>query len=181
MKYIRKINAVSHWDVDKMDLYDKSFSTGDILFNELRTEKNRLSVWKYSDSSEIEGLLVAIALNRDNIQKLFYVIMDDDRLKELQVPTDENEVGIADGLKSEEILKKHVNLDRIDFWRLGYVAEYLCNLTKADDSHGDISEKELFNLIKKYIDNGLITFEDMKPKMQESYKVHEQKYAKKKK
>lgn len=178
MKYIRKINAVSHWDVDKMDLYDKCFSTGDILFNELKTEKNRLSVWKFSDSSEIEGLLVAIALNRDNIQKLFYVIMDDDDLKELQVPTDENEVGIADGLKSNEILKKHVNLDKIDFWRLGYVAEYLCRLTQNDVSHGDITERNLFNLIKKYIDKGLITFDEMKPKMQKSYKEHELKYAK---
>lgn len=175
MRYIRKINSPSHWDKTQVNLYDKSFCSGDILLSELKTEKNQLSIWGFEDDSEIEGLLVAIALNRDNIQKLFYVIMDEGKIDTLEIPKS-SEQGRADGLNRQDILEKHVNMNGIDFWRLGYIAEYMFDLTIDKNTKGDITEKALYELIDKYIQKGWIDTSLMKPTLLESYRKHKAKY-----
>lgn len=171
MKYIRRINSINHWDVRQMDLYKGSFSTGDILFSELKTDKNTLSLWSYQDDQEISDLLVAIALGRDSIQKLVYVIMDDEGIEKMGIPC-KPERGDADGLKSENILMKHVNLTNIDFWRLGYVAEYLCELTQNNATHSCITENELFKLIRSRVEGGMVIVDEMNEKMRLSYQRH---------
>jgi len=168
MKYLRMISNINHWDIEKMNLYPKCFSTGDILLSDLKTEKNTLSLWGYDDENEKNILLVAMALNRQHIQKLVYVIMDEDGIKKLGIPL-ENEVGNADGITKEEILKKHVNLAKIDFWRLGYVAEYLCELVKQDNHHAIMSDKTLFSLIKQYVNDGIIDVSLMNNSIRESF------------
>lgn len=53
MKYIRKINGINNWIPSKTQLYAGSFSTGDILYKELRTTKNTLSIWSFSNDQEL--------------------------------------------------------------------------------------------------------------------------------
>lgn len=154
-----------------MDLYPNCFSTGDILFSELKTEKNTLSIWGFNDDSEIDDLVVAIALSRRHIQKLVYVIMDDEKISKLGIPL-VPERGDADGMINEEILNKHVNLEKIDFWRLGYVADYLCDLVKDDNSHKTVTEKTLFALIKNCVNAGTVVVDQMSDAMRTSYQNH---------
>ena len=78
MRYLRMISNMNHWDRDKMDLYPNCFSTGDILLSDLKTTKNTLSLWKFEDEQEKNDLIVAMAMSRQHIQKLVYVVMDDD-------------------------------------------------------------------------------------------------------
>ncbi len=177
MKYIRKINGINNWIPSKTQLYDGSFSTGDILNKELRTTKNTLSIWSFSNNQELNDALVAIALNRDNIQKLSYMILDDEEIEQLGVPV-EPEQGIADGLLDNEILNRHHNLCQIDFWRLGYISEYFIKLAKDSACCSFITEKKLFCLIQEYIKTGKIDCSQMKPKMRESYDSHLDKFQK---
>ena len=176
MKYIRKINGINNWNPSKTMLYDGSFSSGDILFKELRTTKNTLSIWSFTNDHELKDVLVAIALNRDNIQKLNYMILDDDEISQLGIFV-EPEQGIADGLTDNAILNRHHNLTKIDFWRLGYVSEYFIELAKDENRHNSITEKRLFGLIRQSVDSGKINYDQMKPAMRSSYDSHKEKQS----
>lgn len=168
MKYLRMISNMNHWDRDKMDLYPNCFSTGDILLGDLKTDKNTLSLWKFEDDQEKNDLIVAMAMSRQHIQKLVYVVMDDAGINKRGIPL-EDELGNADGITDENILKKHVNMTKIDFWRLGYVAEYLCDLVKEDEGHAFVTDRQLYQLIKDRANNGIIDVDQMNDSMRESY------------
>lgn len=124
MKYIRKIDSIGRWDGSKEPLYENAFCTGDILLSDLKTTHNTLSIWAYNTEDEKEEVLAAIALTREHIDRLAFVIMDDTRLRELGIPL-VSEEGVSDGITRKDILQRHANLTHIDFWRLGYVAEYI--------------------------------------------------------
>lgn len=171
MKYIRKINGINNWIPSKTQLYDGSFSSGDILNKELRTTKNTLSIWSFGNEQELKDALVAIALNRDCIQKLNYMILDDKEISQLGVPV-EPEKGIADGLLDDGILNRHHNLCKIDFWRLGYISEYFIKLAGNPTCYSFISKMDLFRLIIDYVKIGKIDYSQMKQSMKESYDSH---------
>lgn len=171
MRYIRKINGINNWIPSKTQLYDGSFSSGDILYKELRTTKNTLSIWSFSNNQELKDALVAIALNRDNIQKLSYMVLDDKEIEQLGVPV-EPEQGIADGLLDNGILNRHHNLCQIDFWRLGYISEYFINLAKDSACCSFITERNLFCLIQDYVKIGKVDYSQMKQSMRHSYDLH---------
>ncbi len=168
MRYLRMISNMNHWDRGKMNLYPKCFSTGDILLSDLKTEKNTLSLWRFEDDQEKNDLIVAMAMSRQHIQKLVYVVMDDDGINKRGIPL-EYELGNADGIVKKDILEKHVNMAQIDFWRLGYVAEYLCDLVEKDNGHAFVTEKELYQMIKDRAQNGTIDIEQMNESLRESY------------
>lgn len=168
MKYLRMISNINHWDTTKMNLYPNCFSTGDILLSDLKTDKNTLSLWGYEKEEDKNTLLVAMALSRQHIQKLVYVIMDDDGINKRGIPL-EPELGNADGITDKLILNKHVNLAKIDFWRLGYVAEYLCELVNKDECHSFISDKTLFHLMKQLANDGVLDVEQMNADLKESF------------
>lgn len=168
MKYLRMISNMNHWDRGKMNLYPNCFSTGDILLSDLKTEKNTLSLWKFEDDQEKNDLIVAMAMSRQHIQKLVYVVMDDAGINKRGIPL-EDEIGNADGIVDENILKKHVNMAKIDFWRLGYVAEYLCDLVEKDEGHDFVTDKQLYQLIKDRANNGTIDVDQMNESLRASY------------
>lgn len=165
------ISSLNRWDKERMDLYPGCFSTGDILLSDLKTEKNTLSLWCFNDESEKNELIVAMALGRDHIQKLVYVEMDDEGIQKLGIPI-ESELGNADGIIKTEILRKHVNLAKIDFWRLGYVAEYICELVKTEDKHKTVTEKKLLQMIQSCVEEGTIDINQMKDPLKDSFKRH---------
>lgn len=177
MKYLRMISNINHWDKGKMNLYPGCFSTGDILLSNLRTNKNTLSLWSFDDESEKKELIVAMALSRQHIQKLVYVVMDDEGIEKLGIPL-EFELGNADGITKQEILEKHANMTKIDFWRLGYVAEYLCELVNEDEKHGFVTDKDLFKMMKSCVEEGVLDIEQMNDSLKESYKKHLEKNIK---
>lgn len=152
MKYIRKIDSIGRWDGTTEPLYDGAFSTGDILLSDLKTSHNTLSIWSYNTDEEKEEVLVAIALTREHVSRLAYVIMDDVKIHELGIPLDPEE-GVSDGMSRKDILQRHANLSHIDFWRLGFIAEYISELSSNKETHSQLSEKKVYMLIEKHIAN----------------------------
>ena len=136
--------------------------------NQMKTTKNTLSLWKFKDDQEKDDLIVAMAMSRQHIQKLVYVVMDDEGINKRGLPL-EPELGNADGITKMDILRKHVNMTNIDFWRLGYVADYLCDLVKEVNGHDFVTEKQLYQLIKDRAQNGTIDVNQMNDSLRESY------------
>lgn len=167
MKYIRKVDSIGRWDGTKDPLYDGAFITGDILLSELKTANNTLSIWAYSNDNEKDEVLAAIALTRRHVERLAYVIMDEDEIKRLGIPLTPEE-GLSDGIVKKEILERHANLDKIDFWRLGYVAEYITKLAQKEDEHSQLSDKKVYKLIEKFIAQKDIDYTQMNEHLRES-------------
>ena len=175
MKYIRKIDSIGRWDGTTEPIYEGAFSSGDILLSELKTAHNTLSVWAFNTEEEKEEVLAAIAITRQHVDKLAFVIMDEVKIRELGIPL-EPEVGIADGITRKDILQRHVNLAQIDFWRLGYVAEYISKLARQEDEHSQLSLKKVYLLIENHINKKNIDLSLVNEQLQLSFEKARQKY-----
>ena len=176
MKYIRKIDSIGRWDGTTEPLYDGAFCTGDILLTDLKTTHNTLSIWAYNTEEEKEEVLAAIALTRDHIDRLAYVIMDDVKIRELGIPLNPEE-GVSDGITRKDILRRHANLLQIDFWRLGFVAEYISELAAKKDEHSQLSDKKVYMLIEKHIANNNIDLSQVNGRLRESIEHARTKYG----
>ena len=176
MKYIRKIESIGRWDGTNDPIYEGAFSSGDILLSELKTAHNTLSLWGYSTDDEKKEVLAAIALTRQHIERLAYVVMDETRINELGIPL-VPEKGVSEGIVKEEILKRHVNLAEIDFWRLGYVAEYISQLAKMEEEHSQLSDKKVYLLINEQINKKNIDIDLAKGELQNSFERAKRKYS----
>lgn len=176
MKYIRKIESIGRWDGTAKPIYTGAFSSGDILLSELKTDHNNLSIWAYDTDDEKEEVLAAIALTRHHIEKLAYVIMDDAMIRQLGIPL-APEKGVADGITRDDILNRHLNLSQIDFWRLGYVAEYISKLACNKTERDQLSDKKVFKLLESHISKKNIDLGMVNESLQASYKRAELKYS----
>lgn len=177
MKYIRKIESIGRWDGTANPLYEGAFSTGDILLTELKTAHNTLSVWGYDTEDEKDEVLAALALTRQHVDRLAYVTMDEVYIQNLGIPLKPEE-GIAEGITRKDILQRHVNLAQIDFWRLGYVAEYISKLAQKDEGHFQLSDKKVYQLIERHINKKNIDFSLVNESLQSSLERARLKYGK---
>lgn len=176
MKFIRKIDSIGRWDGTATPIYEGAFSTGDILLTELKTEHNTLSIWGYETEDEKDEVLAAMALTRQHVNRLAYVMMDEVYINNLGIPLKPEE-GIADGIIRKEILQRHVNLAEIDFWRLGYVAEYISKLAKKKEDHFQLSDKKVYQLIERHIRKKNIDINLVNEALQDSYARAQLKYG----
>lgn len=158
---IRMISSIHKWDnsiVNRNDAYIPADAISD-----LRTKDNKLSVWAVNSVAEIDDIVVALALGRDNVSKLSLITIDDTNLPPMGISLD-NEKGEAPGL-CEEILSKHHNLVELDYWRIGFFADYLLTLVQADQLK-TYTRNDVKNLLTRYKDNGKIITDDVKAGIQ---------------
>lgn len=131
-------------DVDRKD----AFLAGDNV-TELRTSKNMLSVWLANSQEDIDDAMVAMALNKDNPCKMVAYLMDEKELEGIEIETADNEIGKALGA-DESILLKHRNLVELDYWRLGYLTEYMIKLSQNKERQVVMTKGEVVELLNKY-------------------------------
>ena len=115
----------------------------------LRTRDNKLSVWKADTPEDIDDAIVALALNRDSIQKISCFLLNENDLEKIHIKISDEKKGEAAGLDNS-ILNKHRDLIEIDYWRLGFLAEYMTELAKDKKNRADFSEKRVKTLLEKY-------------------------------
>ena len=134
-------------DVDRRD----AFLAGDNV-TELRTTKNMLSVWLANSEEDIEDAIAAMALNKDQPCKMVGYLMDEKELEDLEIKTVDNEKGKALGA-DESILAKHRNLIELDYWRLGYLTQYMIGLSKDKNRQIVLTKDEVVSILNKYKGN----------------------------
>lgn len=134
-------------DVDRKD----AFLAGDNV-TELRTTKNMLSVWLANNEEDIEDAIAAMALNKDQPCKMVGYLMDEKELEDLEIKMVDNEKGKALGA-DETILAKHRNLIELDYWRLGYLTQYMIGLSKDQNRQVILTKGEVIDILNKYKGN----------------------------
>lgn len=165
---IRMISSISRWDGSRSVNRKDAFICGDAI-SDLRTTNNELSVWKADTQEDIEDAIVALALNRDSVSKLSYFLLEEDELKKIEIDVSDQKPGAVAGLK-DCILSKHRDLIELDFWRLGFLTQYMLELVKNPKQCKNLTRKEIKALLEKYKNKNLITVEQMNSKLKEDLK-----------
>lgn len=145
---IRGLLYPNKWEPVKDVKRDDAFLAGDNV-TELRTTKNMLSVWLANDKVDIEDAIAALALSKDKPCKMVGYLLDEKELEVLEIETLNNEKGQAMGA-ADSILDKHRNLVEIDYWRLGYLAQYMVNLSKDKDRQVVKTKDEVIEILNRY-------------------------------
>lgn len=168
MKLLRMLlGGIKVWDGSLSIPNHKDSICGDTIAD-LRTRNNTLSVWKADTEDEINAAITALALSRDSVQKMVCLLLDSNDLSDIDIQLDET-LGDSCGL-DEILLKNHRDMKDIDFWKLGFLAEYMMKQTKDKTNIKNITKDQVTSLLNKYKNDGLIHTDLMKPKLKDNLK-----------
>lgn len=160
---VRMLSNISRWDGSKKVNRHDAFIIGDAI-SDLKTTDNTLSVWRVETKEDLNDVLVALALSREKVDKIVYCLLDETVLNRLEIQLSNAKLGDAPGLDSS-ILSKHRDLIELDFWRLGYLAEYMLSYLSISENQKLIQRSEVKKLLTEYKDSGKLDISKMKPKL----------------
>lgn len=164
MKLIRMISSISKWNGSRKVNRTDATICGDAI-SDLRTTDNKLSVWIGDNEEDIDDAIVALALSRDDVQKVECFELDEKKLSEMEITTAE-EKGKVGGL-NEAILCKHRNLVEIDYKRLGILADYMACLASNEQNRITRTPSSIKELLRRYEREGKIKRNMVKPHIRE--------------
>lgn len=165
---IRMLSNINKWDGSKSVNRPNAFICGDAI-GDLKTTDNRLSVWKADSDQDIEDALVALAMNRDKVDKICYCLLDERYLHDLNIDVAHDMKGDAPGL-SDEILLKHRDLIELDYWSIGFLAEHMSTLLTESSNRHLASKAKLKALLNDYKLKNKIDLGKMKSKLKTDLK-----------
>ncbi len=155
---IRKYDKPALWNGTLKELYKGSLFFADGIFSELKTTNNTLSVWvveNANDQKEIDSVVGALALGRETVQKISFMILSKEKMDKLGIPIT-TELGDAPGLEEEdELRKRHRNLSELDYYRMGYVIELMTSVAHGEEDGMKCesrSRKEVFDILYDLIE-----------------------------
>lgn len=155
---IRKYDKPALWNGTQKELYKYSMFFADGIFSELKTTNNTLSVWvveNADDRKEIDSVVGALALGRESVQKISFMILSKEKMDNLGIPVT-TELGDAPGLDEEdELRKRHRNLSELDYYRMGYVIELMTSVAHGEEDGMKCesrTRKEVFDILRDLIE-----------------------------
>lgn len=155
---IRKYDKPALWNGTQKELYKYSMFFADGIFSELKTTNNTLSVWvveNADDRKEIDSVVGALALGRETVQKISFMILSKEKMDNLGIPVT-TELGDAPGLDEEdELRKRHRNLSELDYYRMGYVIELMTSVAHGEEDGMKCesrTRKEVFDILRDLIE-----------------------------
>ena len=95
--------------------------------------------------------------------------MQEEELAKLEIEISDEEAGKALGLK-ESILNKHRDLIELDYWHIGFLAEYMMRLAKDENNRKVCTRAEVMALLNKYKEEHKIEPENMSEKLKSNLK-----------
>lgn len=162
---LRMIGNVNRWSHTRAVNRSNPTIWGDAIAD-LKTTKNTLSTWIANTDEQFEDAIVAIALGREKVDKIAYVLIDESDLKQLEIETSDDVIGSADGL-DEELLKHHRDLIELDVAHLGSLAEHILKLSEDETRWDYVTEDEVNELLEKYKAAQKINVQIMNKKLKE--------------
>jgi hypothetical protein len=151
---IRMLSNINKWDGSKVVNRQDAFICGDAI-GDLKTTDNRLSVWKADSDEDIRDAVVALSLSRENVGKLAYCLLDEKELLKREISVVNDMKGIAPGL-DDSILSKHRDLMDLDYWRIGYLSEYMIDLLVKEENRKFMTASNIKKLLNEYRNNNKI-------------------------
>lgn len=149
------INKKAKWEQDK-DKKVKDISS-DIITNCLKTSQETLSIWYAENDDEIDKAIIALSANRDFINKLDYIILEDDDIKKYNLEINKSE-GNSPYIEFNE---NHYDIVNINYSILGNVAEMILQKIKSGEKINRISEANIKAKLKKAMEKNILNKQQM--------------------
>lgn len=161
--YLRMINKKAKWEESKKTRIPELSS--DIITNCLRTTEETLSLWHIDDIHKIDDAIIALASNRDLIQKLDYLIIPDEYIEKYDLHLKEN-----DGKSPyEDFNKEHRDIINVDYEKLGIVSEMILDIMNNTSSTiKRVYEDEVLAKLTEALKDGKITQTKLKKSLLEA-------------
>ena len=134
----------------------------DAISVDLRTMDNSLSFWKCGDgtTNEVEEAALALAAARDNVDRLDIVWISDDVLR-----ADEQDWKRTEGnTPVPDLIGLHVDLTRLDYVRLGVVANSIAAAIK-EERYKRLNKRRVANLSARAVQQERVDLDDLGEKM----------------
>lgn len=164
-QFLRMISNITRWNgSDTVDRKDGLF-TGDMLAD-LRTTNNKLSVWQVDTEKDVEKAIVALALSRDTVQKMCYMVLDEDELESIGISIIKDSNIPSYGIDSS-VLSNHGDMVNIDYWRLGFLTEYMLKIAQ-NTSCKTFTKPQVTKLLNEY--KNIISLGGMKDTLKKDLK-----------
>lgn len=167
-RFLRRVDKIDIWDNPMPVNREDALFTGDMLAD-LRTKDNKLSVWQADTEEDFEDAIVAMALCRDSVQKMCCLILDDQDLSNLEIEIIKDNTIDSNGI-DESVLLKHGDLVNIDYWRIGYLTEYMLKIVQDKNRQKTYTKPEVHKLLNKYKQNNMISIDNMKSALKNNLK-----------
>ncbi len=131
---------------------------------DLRTQRNSLSFWRCSTDahSELDDLALAIAAGRDFLDKVEFVWLDDDELKDDGLTLNDT----PGRTPVTELSESHIDVTQLDYLRLGTVARRI-HAAIEDDRYRRLTRRSVKNLIADAIEQDRIDIDALGPKLRQ--------------
>lgn len=166
---LRMISSLNKWDKESNPIIREDPSFPADAVTDLKTTRNKLSVWEAGTDDEINDAIVAMTLGRDSIAKLCFVYLDENELERIGIKAIQDEPGSAPGIESIDLLNRHMNLQHLDYVRLGSLTDYIYH--QLDANKFIIKTKqELNDLLISYKEKGIIATDKIKDHLREKLK-----------
>ncbi len=132
--------------------------SADAITSDLRTQNNTLSFWRcdIAEQNKLEEAALAIAAGRDSIDRLDIVWLADDDLRE-DGQTLENTEGRTPAI---ELSKRHVDVCRLDYLRLGKIAYCIVKALK-ENRYQRLTKNHVRKLLTSAVGQGRIDINDL--------------------
>lgn len=121
--------------------------------SDLRTSANTLSVWKVNnpeDEDELKELCMIQALCRDKLQKVSYVLLNEDSIKQIGIIL-KNDVGMCPCIINQQLLQKHIDLDQLDSKQLEKLAFIIREKVQSSSCTGIFTREDINTCIDNHI------------------------------
>ena len=154
----RKISRAK-WDAKEG--LSKGEISADAVTADLRTQENKLSFWRCGSETEVEDAALAIAAAGERVDKLDIVWIDEGELQ-----TDGQTLEDTEGRTHvTELVKRHVDICRLDYVRLGNVAHHVITAIE-EDRYIRLSKGRVTKILVAAVRQGRVDLNDLEEDVQ---------------
>lgn len=156
MVYLRALNPDAWFGVvdQTRDALDSD------VVSDLSTQNHELSVWEVDDDlNNIDDVVLAMALTRDQIRDLTLVILSPDAMSKSKKFNYDIDIQSQPGLTAfASMANNHKNFMIRSIWEMGFLAEYIAEIISSDfEKNCTIyNTQDIIRLLNNRIDNGVL-------------------------
>lgn len=161
MILLRMISSSAWWS-DTASICDANGALSQQVRDRLRLDNNKLSVWLGDKEEDKQDAIVALSLNRQNLQRITLVELEENDLVQMGIAIDDSQLGDCPALTDNSILAKHRDLIIQDDSALALLASYIVKRVRGQKVH-TTPKGQVKTLLKSY--EGCIDVTKVSPNM----------------
>jgi hypothetical protein len=128
--FLRVVSKMSRWDGSKPVNRPEAKVCGDAI-TDLKTSENMLSIWMADSDEQIDESAAVVALGRTKLDKVCYVLLDNDALNQINLLLKDNK-GECRPVIDDSVLERHRDVIELDSAQLESLSAYMLDQVRHE-------------------------------------------------